>query len=408
MDISTLYSTAKNFADILKQSKPNFTADPDSNICLIVADDQEIYTGVTSVTVNSEGVPNVLSAEYNAALLMNAANAKAVQMIIISFEDHSFFEPDEKTLKYLMHASVENGSCDVVMSPEESEKAASMLPESSNDFFSGFDDAPAAVGAPADFASGFDVDSANPFNAAPPQSNAENAPQSLYSQPAEAQQMGASGFQNPYANQGGYPQQPGGYPQQPGGYPQQPGGYPQQPGGYPQQPSGYPQQPSGYPQQPGGYPQQPGGYPQQPGGYPQQPGGYPQQNGRFPQANPYYAGGGTSAYQNNPQNAAPYRQLYDGHSTHIGGAAPVHSAYQGTSSVIMPGASGGAFKNRLKKFLGEDAVDTPTPTEAETSAAPGNFIQGEAQEEALSRSEMLKLAKDKKKVAKANINMKKD
>ena len=352
MDISTLYSTAKNFADILKQSKPNFTADPDSNICLIVADDQEIYTGVTSVTVNSEGVPNVLSAEYNAALLMNAANAKAVQMIIISFEDHSFFEPDEKTLKYLMHASVENGSCDVVMSPEESEKAASMLPESSNDFFSGFDDTPAAVGAPADFASGFDVDSANPFNAAPPQSNAENAPQSLYSQPAEAQQMGASGFQNPYANQGGYPQQPG--------------------------------------------------------GYPQQPGGYPQQNGRFPQANPYYAGGGTSAYQNNPQNAAPYRQLYDGHSTHIGGAAPVHSAYQGTSSVIMPGASGGAFKNRLKKFLGEDAVDTPTPTEAETSAAPGNFIQGEAQEEALSRSEMLKLAKDKKKVAKANINMKKD
>ena len=81
----------------------------------------------------------------------------------------------------------------------------------------------------------------------------------------------------------------------------------------------------------------------------------------------------------------------------------MQSAYQG-SSVIMPGASGGAFKNRLKKFLGEDAIDTPS---ADTNTAT-NMIQGEPANESLSKSEMLKLAKDKKKVAKANLNMKKD
>ena len=343
MDIGTLYSTAKNFADILKQKKPEYVSDPDANLCLIIGSDQEIYSGVTTVSING-GEPEIVPAEYAAALSLASTGAKAVQLIVISFDDYGFFEPEEKAVKLLMHLSMENGNCDVVMSPDETVKAASLLPDGSADFFSGFDDSAAAVGAAPEFASSVNVDSGNPFNEAPGAS--EPAPQSLYSQPSEAQQMGTSGFNNPYANQQGFPQ---------------------------------------------------------PGGYPQQQGGYPQQGG-FPQANPYYAGGGSSAYQNSPQNAAPYRQAYSGHSSvHIGGAAPVQSAYQG-SSVIMPGASGGAFKNRLKKFLGEDAVDTPS---ADTNTAT-NMIQGEPANESLSKSEMLKLAKDKKKVAKANLNMKKD
>ncbi|MBQ1519287.1 MAG: hypothetical protein IIZ53_05460, partial [Ruminococcus sp.] len=82
--------------------------------------------------------------------------------------------------------------------------------------------------------------------------------------------------------------------------------------------------------------------------------------------------------------------VYGGTSTHIGGGVPVGSAYQASQSVInKPGESSTAFKKRLSNFLGEDNL---------SSDGEGNQM---------SKEDMLKLAKDKKKVAKANFNFKK-
>ena len=405
MEINSLYETAKYLAGILKQRYPYLEADPDACLALIVAESGNVFSGVTSIAIN-EGNPEALPAEEVAAMLLVTAGEKAHQMMIVTIDDNSFFEPSENALRILVNAAPENGSCEVVLSLEETVTCASLLPNAVEDFMSGYDDfdapqetapeasqeAPAdeapSLAAPAEFVNGFDIDESNPIASS---SAGASEVKSFYDQPADSQQQGASGFNNPYAAQNvenpqqGFPQQgyPQGYPQP--GFPQQ--GYPQ---GYPQQ--GFPQQgyPQGYPQQ--GFPQQ--GYPQ---GYPQQgyPHGYPQQGfhqqGGFPQASPYNGGAHGSVYQPNgyPQQggfpqAAPYgvggqSSMYQGSAMHGGNANQARS-------VMLSNGDGGAFKKRLSSFLDDD------------DAIP----EGES----LSKADMLKQAKERKKVAKANEKFK--
>ncbi len=377
MEIGSLYNTAKNFAETLKQKRPELTQ-YDAELCLIIADTGDIYSGVSTVSINEGAVEDVSAAKIAVMSVVTAKHVIAKQLIVVSLDDFIYIRPDDEALGILVNSSVDNSSCEIVLSPDEAVTAASLVPASeAPDFLSGYDEAD--LGAPAEFANSIDVDSANPFNNET--GNQDGAPNSLYEHPEEAQMQGASGFPNINPNQQqGYPQ---GYPQQ-GGFPQ---GYPQQgfPQGYPQQgfPQGYPQQgyPQGYPQQggfPQGYPQQgyPQGYPQQ-GGFPQQ--GYPQQGG-FPQG----------------MNAAPYRQGYTGHSVH-GGAPMRNGVYQQSQSVSVtltskPGGES-AFKKRLNSFLDTDDADMANGAD---SADAG-----------MSKEDMLKQAKDRKKIAKANLNLKK-
>ena len=358
MEIGSLYNTAKNFAETLKQKRPELTQ-YDACLCLIIADTGDIFSGVSTVSINEGAVEDVSAAKIAVMSVVTAKHVIAKQLIVISLDDYSYFTPDDEALGILVNSSVDNSSCQVVLSPDEVVSAASLVPASeAPDFLSGYDEA--ELGAPAEYANSIDVDSANPFNNET--GSQDGAPNSLYEHPEEAQQQGASGFPNINpTQQQGYPQ---GYPQQ-GGFPQQ--GYPQQ--GFPQQ--GYPQQgyPQGYPQQ--GYPQQ--GYPQQ--GYPQ---GYPQQGG-FPQG----------------MNAAPYRQGYAGPSVH-GSSVVRNGMYQQSQSVSVtltskPGGES-AFKKRLNNFLGDD------------DDSSGSELSGDA---GMSKEDMLKQAKDRKKIAKANLNLKK-
>ena len=386
MEIGSLYNTAKNFAETLKQKRPELTQ-YDACLCLIIADTGDIFSGVSTVSINEGAVEDVSAAKVAVMSIITAKRVIAKQLIVISLDDYSYFRPDDDALGLLVNSSVDNSSCQVVLSPDEQVSAATLVPASeAPDFLSGYDEAD--FGAPAEFASGIDVDYPNPFNNGT--STQDGAPNSLYENTEAAQQQGASGFPNLTPNQQhGYPQQgypQGGYPQQ--GYPQ--GGYPQQ--GYPQ--PGYPQQ--GYPQ--GGYPQQgypQGGYPQQgypQPGYPQQgypQGGYPQQG--YPQQGGFPQGG---------MNAAPYRQGYTGQSVH-GGNMRTNTYQQSQSvSVTLTSKPGGesAFKKRLNSFLGDDEGGSYSASSASSENS------GDA---GMSKEDMLKQAKDRKKIAKANLNLKK-
>jgi hypothetical protein len=96
-------------------------------------------------------------------------------------------------------------------------------------------------------------------------------------------------------------------------------------------------------------------------------------------------------------NAAPYRQGYTGPSVH-GASSTMRSLYQQPQqsvSVTLTSKSNGenAFKKRLNSFLDDD---DDTSTGGESGAGDG-----------MSKEDMLKQAKDRKKVAKANLNFKK-
>ena len=444
MELKQLYETAKEYADKIKQEKPNLVLGSGAYLCLIVTDSDKIVSGVTGVRVN-EGAVETVPAEYHTVGSLKVEfGAKAKQLIIISFEDYSITRPAVSALDLLVSSDEENKECEIAVNEQIFVKYTDYDPEaayelkplmaaedfaadaSADDFMSGFDEAEAPepqeavapetdpvaeavseapmLGAAADFADGFTVDESNPFYEPPaseqPQEavNALNstpgeggAAPSMFNAPSDAVQQGAAGFdptryQQPvqgYPQQGGYMQQ--GYPQQGGymqqGYPQQGGymqqGYPQR-GGYPQQ--GYPQQ-GGYQQQ--GYPQQ-GGYQQQ--GYPQQ-GGYPQQQG--------YQQQGIAPY---PQQAA-HSHYQQSQSVHVGGvqSAPV-STYQQSQQMSqqvsqqVPG--GAAFKRRLANFVDDEDDGTSAAVEEELNGG------------APSKADLLKQAKQSKKVAKNNAAFK--
>ena len=313
MEIGSLYNTAKNFAETLKLKRPELTG-YDACLCLIVADTGDIYSGVSTVSINEGTVEDVPAERIAVMSVIAAKRVIAKQMIVISLDDFSYFKPDDETISLLVNSSVDNSSCQIVISPEEVVSAASIAPASAvSDLLNGYDE---QLGAPAEFASGFDVDNTNPFNNE--DSSKADSLNSLYEHPEEAQQMGASGFPNLYQQ----PQQ-----------------------------------------------------------------GYPQQQG-FPQPAPYGGGTHNSMYQQN-MNAAPYRQGYTGHSVHGGG---VYQQQQSVSVTLTSKPTGeSAFKKRLNSFLGDD--------DSSSAAADGG--------DEMSKEDMLKQAKDRKKVAKANLNFKK-
>lgn len=184
------------------------------------------------------------------------------------------------------------------------------------------------------------------------------------------------------------------------------------------QSQGYPYQPQGYPQQGYPYPQQ--GYPQQ--SYPQQ--GYHQQNGINPQFvqpdiqqgysqqnyQPYGQPVNPSVNQGNfPSNAQPYSQnpvagqpvqsVYPHQpapytSSHYINSS-VGSGSQPVSSVPLSGEGKSKFRQRLNKFMSDD---TPVSSSVPVS---------KSSEESLSKDELKKLARDKKKMAKVNADFKK-
>ena len=99
-------------------------------------------------------------------------------------------------------------------------------------------------------------------------------------------------------------------------------------------------------------------------------------------------------------NAAPYRQGYTGQSVH-GGNMRTNTYQQSQSvSVTLTSKPGGesAFKKRLNSFLGDDEGGS----NSDFSASSDN--SGDA---GMSKEDMLKQAKDRKKIAKANLNLKK-
>ncbi|MBR1864535.1 MAG: hypothetical protein IJ806_10655 [Ruminococcus sp.] len=392
MDTGVLYNTAKGLAEKIKQEKPGFVGADDCTLCVIKTDKDELFTGVTALKLNGEEI-SVIRSEAAAVEAMTAAKQRrAKEMIVMNFSDLSVVTPDEEAISLLTSISVDNNNTEAAVSEEEAKTLIQLRPGDQNsfvdDFLSGYDDAPsaapddgAALGGPAEFVNGFEVDESNPFYEAAADGNEFDAPNALnqtpppppalYDQPEQAQQMGQAGFQPPpgyYQQQAGYPQ---GYPQQ--GYPQQgyPQGYPQQ--GYPQQ--GYPQYPQqGYPQQ--GYPQYPQqGYPQQ--GYPQQ--GYPQQG--YPQQGGY------------PQ-AAPYGQGVGTGSVHVGPPAGYQQSRQVSQMVSQNIAGGASFKRRLSAFVDDD--DDAAEEKSDSGANSG-----------MSKEDMMKEIKEKKKNAKLDSSFKK-
>lgn len=213
MDVNALYNVAKGFVNKIQNEKPALAAESDAAICLILTDDEEIYSGVTGMGIHNGNIVSY-PAECVALIAMFASGVfKAKQLIVISMEDHSVAVPCVECLDMLLLLDTGNDACEIAVSEDrivpiselmsdgadaEEAEETSDISSASVDYFSGFGNempedvsdsakvyeggfdesysAPqhepvkkelggnASLGAPAEFASEVEIDESNPFN----------------------------------------------------------------------------------------------------------------------------------------------------------------------------------------------------------------------------------------------------
>lgn len=332
MVINSFYNTAKTYAEKIRQEKTAYYKEPGATLTLVMSEEQEIFSGVTSIKIN-EGKVDTIHSEAIAIMSMIAANQpKAKQMVTIAFKDQSVVKPCDECLDLLLKADTDNGKCEIAIAPTQSETAINLKSQATNitaeflekDTKTEVENVP-DLGAPAEFVSGFEFDADNPFLAGDEEI------------PEEVKTIASEAAKNPPAFEPGMMQQPG-YAQQmyqQGFIQQQPGMYPQ--GFVQQQPGMYPQQGAYMQQQPGMYPQQ-GAYMQQ------QPSMYAQQQAfaQQPSASAFAQGTNVSLHVSDVISA-PHDEPYE----------PVKAA----SKYADAATGGNVLKQRLASLFEEDEDD---------------------------------------------------
>ena len=119
MEISALYATAKNYIEKIKQEQANFALTPDCRLTLVVADNQEIFSGITGIRVREGNIEKIYSA-YNAVSdMIVEENVVAKQMITVRFDDMTIEKPSDACIDLLFRASSRNARCEIVVSETE-------------------------------------------------------------------------------------------------------------------------------------------------------------------------------------------------------------------------------------------------------------------------------------------------
>lgn len=356
MVINSFYNTAKTYAEKIRQEKTAYYKEPGATLTLVMSEEQEIFSGVTSIKIN-EGKVDTIHSEAIAIMSMIAANQpKAKQMITIAFKDQSVVKPCDECLDMLLNAHPDNGKCEVAVAISETQTAINLKSQATNitaEFLEKNTEEVSApdLGAPAEFVSGFEFDADNPFLASD-----EVIPEEVKTIASEAANQTPT-FDPGMMQQPGYAQQF--YQQQ--GYAQQPY-YQQQAGGFVQQ------QPMGYMQQ--GYVQQQPVYQQQ--GFVQQQQVYTQGYDQQPSASAFAQGASKSLHVSDVISA-PHDEPYE----------PVKAA-----SKYADPSGGNVLKQRLATIFENDEDDNG-----------GNNAT-------MSKEELEQQAKEMKKNAKTNAKFK--
>ncbi|MDE6833811.1 MAG: hypothetical protein K2J39_06175 [Ruminococcus sp.] len=401
MELIELYNKAFELVEKVKNFRSQTIEEKDSTLCVVVTESGNIYAGVTGIRI-SNGTVTKACAEYNALMSMLCDGVSCVrQMMTVSIADNSVCPPCSEAVDILCRISENNNQCEVAVSVDKAVKVCELdtvsaysinnevsaepayTPTSTFEEVPAFSEEPVSDTFSFEEKFGFDFDD-TPSVPVEPVHTLSEASQEQIQNPVPEQPVMPQGMNPQFIqpdNMQNYQSQSYQYPQQQmyqQGYP-----YPQQQG-YP-----YPQQ-NPYSQQNNMNPQfiQPDNMQNYTQSQNYQQYGQPMNQGSFPyNPQPYPQNTIPSQPLNSvsPHQPAPYVSHHYMNST---GSVPL-------GSVPLSGEGKSKFRQRLSKFVGEDShMSKPAPV-------------SKPAEENLSKEELKKMARDKKKMAKVNADFKK-
>lgn len=129
MAFNVFYSMVKEYAEELVKKNASFIPSADARLCALLTSSHDIIAGVTSISLYNGSV-SIIPAEYMAAVAMNnIGQTKVLRMITISLADFSVVTPDPSDLDIINSFDPENMKCEVFVSASESVLVASLMGE---------------------------------------------------------------------------------------------------------------------------------------------------------------------------------------------------------------------------------------------------------------------------------------
>lgn len=119
MALNVFYSMVRESAEQLLRREPKIAFSANAQICAILTKDHDIISGMSSIYMINDAV-GVIPAEYMAVVAMNNAGiSRALQMITLSLTDFSVVTPNPSELLLVQSLHPSNEKCNVYISPSD-------------------------------------------------------------------------------------------------------------------------------------------------------------------------------------------------------------------------------------------------------------------------------------------------
>ena len=178
------YDLAVKLMENIGQLEPNLVAARDAELCVLMAESQQIYAGITGVKISAGQLMRACP-EYNAIMAMAAeGETRAEKLITVSFAQHEVSQPCDACLELLVRLDKENVNTQIYKDKSTTVKALELMPKLTE----AADKPPVVVPAPNQAAA----------EEAAPAENAEKAAEGI---PADVQQALEVALTNPLAGE---------------------------------------------------------------------------------------------------------------------------------------------------------------------------------------------------------------
>lgn len=187
MNLQELYNTAVSIMKRYKASANKAELYKDKFVCVIFTEKERVYSGMSETKTEDDTITNTC-AEYNAISAMMAANETRIKCIItVGFNDDKITLPCDKCKEYMLEIDEGNINSSVAISKSESVKLESILPsalkkngndeaaENQSNNTSGDSDDFMNGKTTVDFVTDFKEDEENPFYEPPVQEKTESS-----------------------------------------------------------------------------------------------------------------------------------------------------------------------------------------------------------------------------------------
>ena len=130
MDLQEMYNTAVGIIENLRTAGGNYSVSENSSVCVLVTASGRVYSGLTGTTLEN-GVVKTSCPEYNAIVsMMTDGERRIAKMMTVMFRNGEVVLPCEECRNIIFRMDSENCNCEIAVSKSGTIKLRVLMPNS--------------------------------------------------------------------------------------------------------------------------------------------------------------------------------------------------------------------------------------------------------------------------------------